>query len=239
MSVTAQEIIVEALGIIGAIAIDETPETSELNAALKSLNMMIDSWGAQSLMLRDTTTVTHALTAGVNSYTIAASAAVITAAKPIMVVDAFTRDGSDIDTPLSIIQRQEYNSFSQKSDSDSTPQYLYYDSGSLSTALGTIYLYPPPDDGNTLYMDYTAYLSNLATLATTVTLEPAYYEALSYNLAVRLFRRYHDAKVAIPPDVVALAVSSKRIVEAMNSKRVVARLDLPPTHGRYNVLTDQ
>ena len=71
MSVTAQEIITEALGIIGAIAIDETPTTSEINAGLKVLNIMLNSWSAQHLLLRGTTTATKTLTANDYPYTIA------------------------------------------------------------------------------------------------------------------------------------------------------------------------
>jgi hypothetical protein len=60
-----------------------------------------------------------------------------------------------------------------------------------------------------------------------VAFEPAYYEALIYGLAVRLFRRYSDDKTPVPQDLASIAHESLKNLKNLNSERIPSMLDLP------------
>ena len=241
MILAAQDIITDAMNLIGAIAIDETPTTSEFNMCLRTLNVMIDSWSAQSLMLRSTTTDLLTLVPGQYNYTIGPLGNFNTA-KPIQINSAFLRDSQNIDTEVNIMTQNEYEALQDKAISDARPESIYYDPGAAQgSTTGTLYIYPMPDasTGYVLHLESFKYLTEFVNLTDIVTFEPAYYEALQYGLAVRLFRQYHSSQDQIPADLVSLADTSKRVISKMNTTQIVAGFDLPGKASVYNIYTDQ
>jgi hypothetical protein len=72
----------------------------------------------------------------------------------------------------------------------------------------------------------------------TVTFEPAYYEALIYNLAARLFRYYNDPKLQVPADIVAIAHNSMENIKNMNSVTLIAAMEYPGKVSKYNIYND-
>jgi len=98
MVLTVQNIITDAMGLIGAVAADETPTTSENTLALRVANTMIDRWSSQRLLLRSSTTLDFTLVANKAEYTIGASGADIAGGKPIRLISAYYTDSSSLDT---------------------------------------------------------------------------------------------------------------------------------------------
>lgn len=240
MILQAQDIISAALGLIGAVAIDETPTTSELTVALRTLNIMIDAWSARHLLLRSSSTDIITLSPGVYQYTIGPIGATITKAKPIKITSAFIRDSSNTDDPLEIITLEQYNAFHDKAISSGRPTHLMYDPGvtQQTNQVGTIAIYLIPDQTYMLTIESDKYLTEFSTVTDTVTLEPAYYEPMVYNLAVRLFRQFHGMEVQIPLDIAAIAQNSLRTIETMNSVTVKAGMDLPGKVVQFNIFND-
>ena len=243
MILTALDIIVASMKLVNAIAIDEAPTLSEQATCLQVLNIMIDSWSASNLMIRSTTLDQLALVPKKFQYTIGIGGDFNTT-KPISISTAFLRDATNIDTPFAMLNQMEYNSLVDKDIAVTRPDSLYYDPGftqSATPSSGTIYLYPIPDASSvyTLFLESFKYLTEFTSVTDTVTFEPAYYEALVYNLAMRIFRMFHSSAVAVPNDIVVMARESKRIVERMNSTMVTAGFDLPGKASVYNIYTDQ
>lgn len=241
MMVLVQDILKDALGLTGAIAIDETPTTSEYTHALRTANVMIDRWATQRLLLRSTTPISFPLVANKASYTIGASGSDITGSKPTKVYSAFFRDQSNIDTPLDLIDITTYNNLSDKDVSAGNPMYLAYDPGEAQQSVqkGTFYVYYMPSDAtNTIYAEVDCYLTEFVNLTDVVTFEPAYYEALIYNLATRLFRYYRSAATPVPLDIMMIAQNSINNLKAMNSVTMTAGMELPGKVGKYNIYTD-
>lgn len=241
MIVTVQDILIDAMGLCGVIAQGEDPTAAELAQALRTANVMIDRWSSQRLMLRSTTTVSFPTVIGKSSYTIGTSGCDITASKPIKVYSAYYRDSTGLDTGLEVLGNiTDYNNLTDKSTSVGAPMYLAYDpKGSQETLpSGTLYVYYAPDQVYTVFMEADLYLTEFVNLGDTVTFEPAYYEALIYNLAVRLFRFYRDAAVPIPQDIVAIAGNALSNIKVMNAITIRAGSDLPCYAGKYNIFTD-
>lgn len=190
---------------------------------------MIDSWSSQRLLLRSTTPVTVSLISGQPSYTITP--------KPIRVVSAYLRDVGNTDSDIDVKDIEFYNNLTDKSVSVGQPMYVAYDPGASqqTTPVGTLYVYYTPDKSYTLRLEVDSYLTEFVNLTDTVSFEPAYYEALIYGLAARLFRQYNPPNVGVPQDIVALASNGLSHLRTMNSVQVTAGMDLPGKVSSWNV----
>ena len=240
MSLLVQDIIRDAMGLIGAIAKDESPSPDEYKLAMRVSNMMLDKWSIERLMLRSTINENFVLTGNVGTYTIGPSANFNTT-KPIRIVGAFVRDGANVDIPITIVTRSQFDSYNDKAFASARPVSLFYDPGNAQgSTTGTIYLYYMPDTASTykLFIDSDKYLTEFGAITDVVTFEPAYYEALVYNLAERLFRYYNKPDKKIPEDVIGLARSSKSALKALNSQPVIASMEIPGKVSVFNIYND-
>ena len=232
MSYTVQQVLTEALSLIGVIAIDETPTTSELNTALRSANIMLGRWASQHFLVRADTSFSFTLTANQAAYTIGASGADFTATKPLKIYGCYVTDSSS-DYPLEIVTPDFYDTLTDKNLATSRPMYVAYDPGAAqqSAHKGTLSFYNTPDKAYTGQLDYQAYFTEFVNLSDVVTFEPAYYEAIIYNLAVRVFRKFHDAKIPVPEDIAAIAATSLSNLRTLNSTPILAAIDIPGSMG--------
>lgn len=242
MIYTALQLITDSMRDVGAVAVNEPIEASEAQVGLTSLNGMLGLWGADNLMVRATILENFPLTAGVASYTIGAAGVFVTT-KPYNIRSAFIRDTYNQDTPLVLISKSEYDAIEDKIVSPGRPESLCYDPGLSQQVvqLGTILINPPPDAtmAYVIYIDSEKTLTEIPAVASNITFEPVYYEALRYNLDKRLWIIYHDEGKPCRPDIVQLARQGKKIIETLNSKNVISRMDVPGTkYGTYNIYRD-
>lgn len=239
MILSVQDMIKDAMGLIGATEMDETPSASEMTTAMRIANVMLGRWSIQSSIIRSPDTLIIPLQAGKNSYTVGLSGADVTSKKPIEIMSGFYRDSSLLDSPVEVIPLNIFESLSDKNINRADPVYVAYNPGTTQqvSQTGTIYVYPAPSGADTLYLKVTAQLDQFSSLTEEITMEPSYYEALIYNLAVRIFRRFHTSG-EVPSDIVAIANSSIRNLQASNSTRVPAQMDFVVGSG-YNIYTDE
>jgi len=237
MILQVQDMLKDAMGLIGATEIDETPSSSEMLTALRIANIMLDRWSSQQLLLRSTSTLTIPITSGKASYTIGNLGGDITSKKPISLISGFIRYPAGIDLEVKILTNQQYDDLSIKTISSSPEYVIYYPGESQQPQhLGTITLYPVPNKDCTLICKVYVNLNEFTNLTDEVMFEPMYYEALIYNLAARLFRRYH-ASGEIPADIVAIASNAIQNIKQTNSTRIIAKSDFS-CNSKYNVYTD-
>jgi len=239
MIVTVSDILKDAMGLCNATEIDETPSSSEMAVALRAANVMLGRWAAQNLLIRSSTTITFSTTANDPTYTIGASGADITAAKPLRISSGYVTDGS-IDYPLEVFTLEMYNNLGDKGAATGRPTYVAYDPGAAQQTAqkGTLFFYYTPNKVYSVVLEGNVYFTEFANFTDTVTFEPAYYEALIYGLALRLFRRYNDDQKPVPADLALIASESLKTLKNLNAERVPAMMDLPGVGGRYNILTD-
>ena len=240
MILQVSDVLKDAMGLIGAIEIDESPSSSDMALALRTANVMIDRWSSNRLMLRSSVKLSFPLVAGKNSYTIGLSGADVTAPKPIKIYSAYIKDQANLDLPLEIIDTTTYDNLSDKDVSIGQPMYLAYDSLATQQPIqtGQISIYATPDRPYILNCQIDNYLTEFVNLTDTVTFEPAYYEALIYNLAVRLFRHFNDSKVNVPIDIVGIANNSLSNIRNMNAVNTIAVMEMPGKVGKYNIYSD-
>lgn len=237
MSITVRNLIRASLRDIGVLAKNEDATADEYADALVDLNMMIGEWSVSPLMVLGAVMGTVTVSASDNTYTIGASGADVTAAKPSTITDAFIRDSNSIDTGVAIITLEEWNALTSKAISTGRPYALYYDPGESQQAVhtGTINLYPIPDASYTLYIGEQKPLTEFSAITETVTFAPFYYSGIRYSLAERLWPQYKDDNRPFPPHLAKLKTDTMNTIRTANAKQHTATIEVPGRGGTSNI----
>jgi hypothetical protein len=216
---TAQTLIVDAMRLLGIVESGVTPSTDELNDGLTALNAMLDSFSNERLETYQIVQNSVALVAGTASYAIGA-AQTIAVARPTNINSAFVRQtASNIDYALEIITREAYDRIVYKP-VQSIPSQLFYDPG---YPFGTIWLWPKPSAGLTLYFD-TWQLFPTYVLSTTIALPQGYERMIKYNLACEIAPMF---EIQPSQAIMLIAATSKANIKRMNAKNQDLRMGLP------------
>ena len=241
---TANDLIRAAMRLIQVSAVDTDLTASELKDGLESLNRMIDSWSADELTLYQVIREAFPLVNGQNPYTMGYGGDFNTS-RPMKVVDAYLtlNNGSiPVDYPMQVLGYDDYNAIRLKTLSTNFPNYIYVQP---SFPLSEIYIYPvfAPNDPATIgpalitltswkpfdmIIDPTAYIS----------LPPGYWEAIVFNLAVRIAEEY---QFSVREVTVQLAVNSLKRVKRLNQRTVTLQTDVAlmnTSQLRYVIYSD-
>ena len=219
---TLLDLITQALQSIAVYGLGQTPNSAETADAVNALNIMVDSWNADGLLIPSVTRESFTLTIGKESYTwgTMASAGNFTTARPARLTRAFIRDGS-YDYPVELIGGDEYEDITDKTTSG-RPEQLWYNP---TFPLATVFLYFTPDAAYNLRVDSEQDLIDFSSLVATISLPPEYLAALKWNLAQELCSPYMKQ---VPPIVAMRADETLRTVRRINAaqKAEPVRLDL-------------
>lgn len=178
-SLTSRQIISEALENLNVIGIGDTPGPEDAAKALSVLNQMLKTWGtAKRLWLKTEGSVT--LVASTASY-------VLTAAREVLSV---RRRTSGIDTPLTVMSRQEYYDYPSKS-ATGMPYQWYFDP---QRATRTLYVVSVPTAteaaSTTLPYTYIRAIEDADALDNDADLPQEWMETILYGLMARLLVPY-------------------------------------------------
>lgn len=179
-----------------------TPSTTQREDAMQAANFLVTSWIAHGMQVWCQKQGNHTLTASTNSYT-AGPSGDISIARPLSIQQAWLRDtvaDPDMDLPLRIISREEYNMLSQKA-ATGTPNCLFYDpqydlpgSNSGASAKGKIFIWPTPDSSVVtqydLYFVYTRPIQDFAATSDTLDFPQEWFNAVKWNLAMMIAPEY-------------------------------------------------
>lgn len=229
---TAADLIQQALETIKVKGEEQTSTTSAENTlGLKYLNDILDRWSVDNLAVYDLSLVSHTLTAGDGEYTIAASGADITSARPTEILGGYIRSNG-VDYPLRRVELVEYDSHADKA-TRGLPEEVALD---REASVARVYLWPTPDAAYTLYLRVRTAFTAFTASSNTVTYPPGYQAALTDALAVALCAPYG---MDPPPWLLAQAERSYRLIKKGN--RRVPRLvnDIGSAGRRYDIYSDQ
>ena len=230
---TAGDLIRKALGKLLVIGTQDTLSSGELADGLDALNLMLDSWRLERLLLWAMKTDTHVLTGGQGAYTIGPGGDINTI-RPTQIQNAFVRS-ANVDYPIDPIGQVQYDALAYKL-TQGIPRKMFYNPG---YPLGTINLYPVPlSSAYTLHVNSYGELESFANIADVYSLAPGYARAVIFNLALELAP---DFNKAAPPEVVKMAAQSKRYIKRINSPdvRMSADAAILRDGGIYDITSDQ
>jgi hypothetical protein len=228
---TALDIIHGALRLLQVKSPDVALTADEANDALDSLNLMIDSWANESLMLHHITSETFTLTAGLNPHTIGTGGTFNTD-RPTD-IQAMTVKVGNVDLPVTLLDYDDYAVIKLKTLQNLYPQYAYYEP---TYPLGTLWLYPVPSQASSITIYSEKPLTQFANLTSTFSLPPGYAKAMKFNLAVDIAPEYQTEP---GQSVVGQAVVTKALIKRKNKKLLTTRADLVllgnNSATRYNI----
>jgi hypothetical protein len=214
---TANQLIERAYALLGYKDPGEALSADDADYALNALNDMIDSWTTQRLFIVSVAEVVTSVSG--QTVTIGPSMTVNTARPVKLEQGAFHRVGG-IDYPLTLIDRETYNSISLKAVSSTIPEYGYYDA---AMPTGTIYLWPYSTTALALHLQLQVQLTEFADLATDYTLAPGYRRAISYSLAEELAPGVRE----LSPLLIKQAALARNAIKRTNVRVPVMTLNVP------------
>jgi len=241
---TANDIIRAAMRLIQVSAVDTDLTAAELKDGLESLNRMLDSWSADELTLYQVIREQFPLVSGQNPYSMGYGGDFNTS-RPIKIVDAYLvlNNGSiPVSYPMQVLGYDDYNSVRLKTLSTNFPNYIYYQP---SFPIAEVYIYPifAPNDPSTqgpAYINLTSWKPFDMVVDPTAYMEypPGYWEAIVFNLAVRIAEEY---QFDIRSTTVQLAVNALKRVKRLNQRTVTLQTDVAlmnTSQLRYNIYSD-
>ncbi|RMF43919.1 MAG: hypothetical protein D6751_09760 [Deltaproteobacteria bacterium] len=194
---TARDLITGALRRLRVLESGESPSADEANDALTILNETLAAWSTEGLLIPANSLQAFSTVAGQTSYTIGAGGDWDTA-RPIRIDRAFTRIGNT-DYPCDVVSRGTYLGIAAKSVASTYPTCLYYDD---TMPLGTVYVYPPTQATQQLWLDMQQPLIAFTDLSSDVVLPGEYSLLIRLTLAQLLAPEYGASMT--PEDVASL-----------------------------------
>ncbi len=184
-STTRDQLIAGALRVAGAISQGETPNATLVSETAEALNMLVKAMQADGMPLWALKKYEITLTATAD-YTIGVSATVNTP-KPLKVIQAYLHNtSSNVDTPIRVINKQEYEMLGNKT-STGLPNQLYYEP--LITT-GVMHVFPVPDStvasAYTIKIIYQRPFEDFDAASDEPDFPQEYYDCLKFGLADRI-----------------------------------------------------
>lgn len=186
---TRADIIKSALRKAGALGDWETPTAEQTAAAALALQALIKAYQADGMpvwVIKEQSIASSALSGGSVNIGLGQT---VNIAKPLKVFQAFLRR-DDIDTPIQVWDRQNYNTLTNHA-LTGTPNIIYYQP--LLT-YGVLKCYPRPDAtaqaDTSIVIHYQAMYEDMDSDSNDLGMPPEWTEAIIYALAVRLASEY-------------------------------------------------
>jgi hypothetical protein len=212
-----------------------SPTPEELEKAVNSLNDMLEYWSLNDLLIYVNLRETLTLVVSQATYTLGTGGD-LNSARPETVVDVYYQDSNDSDSHLTHITELEYNDIPNKT-SEGRPTSWFY---APDYPRGKLYLYPVPNDTNTLNITSKKPFSAV-TIDDSFILPSGYSRAIKWNLALEMSP---NSDIPADPLVVKNATESLLSIQGKNAKPLIMRQDsgLPARERRpknYNIFTGE
>lgn len=205
-----RELLKSTLRTIGVINPHQVPTNNELTDTLEAMNIMLENWMMDGLMVVALTEENFSLAVDINEYTIGAGGTFNTA-RPYDIKSAYIRSGT-IDYPIEILTQVEFNDIVLK-ETTGMPYKLNY---LPESPLGTVRVFFTPDSTYDLHIQTQKPLSEITDLDAEITFEDGYRAAIKWNLALEVSPEWN---VELSQIVVERAQQTKNTIMALNAAR--------------------
>ncbi len=212
---TARDICTVALRKTGVVGTGQTAGAELINGALSDLNGMMGQWQVNRWLVYQLVD-SYFTGSGAQTYTIGPTGTVVLTKRPDRLEGAYMvqlqpASPTPVSYPVALIQSYEDYARITLKKLSTFPWAIFYDP---SVPNGTLYPWPIPTSQYQMHVLTKQVLQRFASLDDDVTLPDEYYEALIYNLCIRLNTSYPD--MAMTPEVKQLAASSLASITAAN-----------------------
>lgn len=217
---TGTTLFTRSLRMLGALSSGASPNANQLADGLVAINGLIESWRNDRLLVYSKFDLTINLVPAQQSYSIEIIGTDGNPTRPVKFDDAYMRQ-SNTDTPVRLIDQDEWDSIPTKNVTSPIVQFAYY---SPTMPDGTLLVYPVPSASNVLHMTAWTILGSLAAMSDTVSLPPGYNRMISANLAIEIAPEYGTSA---SPELVKIARDSMAAIKRINTRIIPAFSDIP------------
>lgn len=230
---TSLDLITRAMRLSRVIGKGETPDASEAQDGLESLNSMLDSWQIERLFVYAIRTEQFTWTANTQAMTIGAAGNWVTDL-PTRVDDASSFTINSIDYPVRLIDKDAWSAIPAKTTTSTFPFWIYPE---YSPTLVTLYGYPLPSASITFNLRTWKQLQQFTDLTTVLSLPPGYKRAIVYSLAEEFGGEFG---VEVPPKVERIAAKARSNIKRINQTPNIMASEVGYMNRRYvgNVYAD-
>lgn len=212
--IVALDLIKSSMRLAGIISGSQTPKANESNDALNTLNDLLEQWSTDGLTVWGSDNAVFTLVPGKNKYTIGTGGDFVDS-RPVTIQGAYIDyvtggPTTAVSYDVTIIGQDRYNRIPVKLTPGIPEELLYIN----NYPLGSITLYPVPDQAYNLILVSDPLLNQIASLATLVSYPPGYAKALKWNLAVDLCAEFG---MPVSPDIAKIATSSLGSIKSTNN----------------------
>ncbi len=236
---TVRTIAADALMEIGALGQGETMAAADAALALLRIQTMIDAWAADRLTLSVQSQTEIAWPSATSFQTIGPGGN-IDVQRPVWVSQMnYVIPGSSpaVETPMAPMNDDQYAQNTIKLLQSALPQQYYYQT-SITTVLGSLYIWPQPTQVVTLMLYAPQAVGVPASLDSVLLGPPGYQQAFMYQLALRLCTPFSRPVPSLLPSMAAEAYA---LMKRQNVDPGLLGCDpalIPRGGGGYNVLSD-
>lgn len=241
---SALTVIQRALRLIGVTQTGQAPTASEANDALSALNLMLDNWSNEKLMIYTVVNNLFNVVAGQTDYTLGTSGSAADwissqATRPLNVqrYAGFIRanqSGINTDYAMDYYPNDRFQNIFQKQISTNYPYAWTCD---WQFPISTVRLYPNPTINTVFGLTEYAQLRHFTGLTDLAEFPPGYENAIGWNLALELSPEYGVEPSAI---IIEKAKETKYNIKRSNQQPVLMTVDRSMlTHGIYSIYGDR
>jgi hypothetical protein len=207
----AQGLINLVLKDIGETDGDETPTTAESNDALATLNHIISSWSNEGVLIAGLTHTTFSLAADTAAYVMGSGQTWATSARPMKIVGAEAYSGK-FKNGVECVSYAEYRRRVKNATglTATLPDLLGFDNAAANIA---VRVHPTPNATASIEVDYWMPLTQIATLATALSLPEGFEWALRTALVIALCPMYNREATQ---NQAANAAAAKAAIQEIN-----------------------
>ncbi len=191
---TTNDVIVNALYMLGELGVGETPDAFMLTTGLDLINELLDKWSADSIYIPYLSSVTFNFEVGKGTYSFSdMMSADITSDRIVDLSFANyfvpTTGPTQLVYPLRIISKAEYYNVTRQTNLTTRPIYCFLNK-QMNESFLTVY--PIPDQPYQCELQVKLMLNKLTQQSSLGELQPNYYGLLKYALA-RKFLAYYPS----------------------------------------------
>jgi len=237
-----RDLLIDGLVDIGAYAPGDPVPAPDIERALRLLQGQIDSWAADRLTLSVQSRLAVTWPSSTDSQTIGPSGDIV-AQRPVWINQLnYVIPGSSpaVEVPIGAMDQDSYAAQTIKDLSSSLPTAFFYQT-SIDTVLGTITLWPVPNQALTLYLYAPQAVTVPVSLTDVLIGPPGYYEAFLYQFEERALHTFGIKDESILNRVLTLSTQAYARMKRPNNDPGLLGVDAalaPSTGGGYNILSD-
>lgn len=211
---SVEQIITDALIILGVIADDEVPTASQAQRGLRLLNDMFDAWSADRITVFTVQEYVFPL-GSAQKYTIGPGGDFDMPFTPLIIEEAYcqvTSTNPTSEVPIRIVEAQEWSQITVKNTPSQIPRTMWFD---RQWPLSNLSFFPIPQGQNNVALYCWQELSNFSNLSSNIVLPPGYKLAVKYGLAETMAPFY------------GVPITNEIKYNSDKYKQIVARRNLP------------